>query len=83
MDIRFLGHAAFQLTDGDVSVLVDPFLTGNPKASVTADEPQPDDDPADARARRSHRRHGGDRQAGGRVGRRDRRDRERAARRGR
>jgi L-ascorbate metabolism protein UlaG (beta-lactamase superfamily) len=41
MDIRFLGHAAFQLTDGDVSVLVDPFLTGNPQASVTADELNP------------------------------------------
>ncbi len=37
MDIRYLGHAAFQLTDGTTSVLIDPFLTGNPKATVTAD----------------------------------------------
>jgi L-ascorbate metabolism protein UlaG (beta-lactamase superfamily) len=37
MDITYLGHAAFQLTDGDVTVLIDPFLTGNPKASTTAD----------------------------------------------
>ncbi len=37
MDITFLGHSAFQLTDGDVTVLIDPFLTGNPKASTTAD----------------------------------------------
>ena len=38
MDIRFLGHAAFALSEGDTTVLVDPFLTGNPKAAVTADE---------------------------------------------
>jgi L-ascorbate metabolism protein UlaG (beta-lactamase superfamily) len=42
MEIRFLGHAAFTLTDGDVSVLVDPFLTGNPKAAVSAEELSPD-----------------------------------------
>jgi L-ascorbate metabolism protein UlaG (beta-lactamase superfamily) len=41
MDIRFLGHAAFELRDGDTSVLIDPFLTGNPKAAVTADELTP------------------------------------------
>jgi L-ascorbate metabolism protein UlaG (beta-lactamase superfamily) len=41
MDIRFLGHAAFELTDGDTRVLVDPFLTGNPKAAVSADELDP------------------------------------------
>lgn len=38
MEIRFLGHAAFELKEGDVTVLVDPFLTGNPKAAVAADE---------------------------------------------
>jgi L-ascorbate metabolism protein UlaG (beta-lactamase superfamily) len=38
MDIRFLGHAAFELTDGDTTVLIDPFLTGNPQAAATADE---------------------------------------------
>ncbi len=42
MQIRFLGHAAFELTDGDTTVLIDPFLTGNPKAAVTADELSPD-----------------------------------------
>jgi len=41
MDIRFLGHAAFELTEGDTRVLVDPFLTGNPKAAVSADELEP------------------------------------------
>jgi L-ascorbate metabolism protein UlaG (beta-lactamase superfamily) len=38
MEIRFLGHSAFELTDGDTTVLIDPFLTGNPKAAVGADE---------------------------------------------
>ncbi|TMK38964.1 MAG: metal-dependent hydrolase [Actinobacteria bacterium] len=38
MDIRFLGHAAFELTHDGTTVLVDPFLTGNPKAAVGADE---------------------------------------------
>ena len=42
MQIRFLGHAAFELSDGDTSVLIDPFLTGNPKAAVSADELSPD-----------------------------------------
>ncbi len=41
MEIRFLGHAAFELRDGATSVLVDPFLTGNPKAAVAADELNP------------------------------------------
>lgn len=41
MDIRFLGHAAFELKDGESSVLIDPFLTGNPKAAVAADELSP------------------------------------------
>ena len=38
MEIRFLGHAAFSLSEGDTTVVVDPFLTGNPKAAVSADE---------------------------------------------
>jgi L-ascorbate metabolism protein UlaG (beta-lactamase superfamily) len=41
MDIRFLGHAAFELTDGDTRVLIDPFLTGNPKAAVSANDVNP------------------------------------------
>ncbi len=41
MEIRFLGHAAFELSDGDTSVLIDPFLTGNPKAAVAAEELNP------------------------------------------
>ncbi len=42
MQIRFLGHAAFELTDGNTSVLIDPFLTGNPKAAVSAEQLSPD-----------------------------------------
>jgi L-ascorbate metabolism protein UlaG (beta-lactamase superfamily) len=38
MEVRFLGHACFTLSDGDTTVLLDPFLTGNPKAATTADE---------------------------------------------
>ena len=41
MDVRFLGHAAFELSDGDTRVLIDPFLTGNPKAAASADELEP------------------------------------------
>jgi L-ascorbate metabolism protein UlaG (beta-lactamase superfamily) len=41
MDIRFLGHACFELTEGDTRVLVDPFLTGNPKAAAEASELDP------------------------------------------
>ncbi len=36
MDLRFLGHAAFSLSEGDTTVVIDPFLTGNPKAAVGA-----------------------------------------------
>jgi L-ascorbate metabolism protein UlaG (beta-lactamase superfamily) len=38
MEIRWLGHSAFALESDGVAVLVDPFLTGNPKAAVAADE---------------------------------------------
>jgi L-ascorbate metabolism protein UlaG (beta-lactamase superfamily) len=38
MDVRFLGHSCFTLSDGDTTVLIDPFLTGNPLAAVSADE---------------------------------------------
>ena len=41
MDIRFLGHACFELSDGDTRVLIDPFLTGNPKAAVDAGDVDP------------------------------------------
>ena len=41
MDIRFLGHSCFELVAGDTRVLIDPFLTGNPKAAADASEVDP------------------------------------------
>jgi L-ascorbate metabolism protein UlaG (beta-lactamase superfamily) len=39
MEVRFLGHACFTLSDGgDTTVLIDPFLTGNPKAAIAAQD---------------------------------------------
>ncbi len=42
-DIRFLGHSCFELSDGNATVVIDPFLKpNNPVANVTADELEPD-----------------------------------------
>jgi L-ascorbate metabolism protein UlaG (beta-lactamase superfamily) len=38
MEVQFLGHACFTLSDGDITVLIDPFLTGNPKAAIAAED---------------------------------------------
>src|SRR5919199_4831991 len=38
MQIRWLGHAAFALEHDGKTVLIDPFLTGNPKAAASADD---------------------------------------------
>jgi L-ascorbate metabolism protein UlaG (beta-lactamase superfamily) len=38
MEVSFLGHACFTLSNGDATVLIDPFLTGNPKAAIAADD---------------------------------------------
>src|SRR5438445_11090817 len=38
MNIRFLGHACFELSEGATTVLIDPFLSGNPKAAISADD---------------------------------------------
>jgi L-ascorbate metabolism protein UlaG (beta-lactamase superfamily) len=42
VDIRWLGHAAFELKANGTTVLVDPFLTGNPSAAASADEVEAD-----------------------------------------
>ena len=36
VSVRFLGHAAVALEHEGTTVLIDPFLTGNPKAAVDA-----------------------------------------------
>jgi L-ascorbate metabolism protein UlaG (beta-lactamase superfamily) len=36
--ITFLGHGAFQIDTAGKTLLIDPFLTGNPQASTTADK---------------------------------------------
>lgn len=41
VDIRYLGHSAFALEADGRQVLIDPFLTGNPKAAAKADEFNP------------------------------------------
>ncbi len=41
MDIRFLGHACFELTDGTTRILIDPFLSANPKAAAKPAELEP------------------------------------------
>lgn len=42
MQIRFLGHSAFEITDGKWNLLIDPFITGNPVCPVKAEELNPD-----------------------------------------
>lgn len=41
MEIKFHGHSCFELTDGRYSVLIDPFITGNPQAKVSASDLKP------------------------------------------
>jgi len=36
--IRYLGHASWELSDGGTTVLVDPWLEGNPKAAASPGE---------------------------------------------
>ena len=35
---NYYGHACFQLDDGTTKILFDPFLTGNPQASINPDD---------------------------------------------
>lgn len=38
LTITYLGHSGFLFSDGSTTIAVDPFLTGNPKATMTAEE---------------------------------------------
>lgn len=40
VEVRFLGHSALLISDGTTRMVVDPFLTGNPKAALGADQVQ-------------------------------------------
>ena len=61
VNVRFLGHSAVALEHEGTTVLIDPFLTGNPKARRERRRGRRRHDPADARPRRPHRRHRRDR----------------------
>jgi len=38
MRIRFLGHACFELSTSSGTIIIDPFLTGNPQAALRAED---------------------------------------------
>jgi L-ascorbate metabolism protein UlaG (beta-lactamase superfamily) len=42
VEVRFLGHSAFSFEHHGTRVLVDPFLTGNPKAAAAHDQLEAD-----------------------------------------
>jgi len=57
VEVRFHGHACFELSDGSARVLIDPFLApDNPAATATAD----DVDPTEILLTHGHRDHVGD-----------------------
>lgn len=43
MEIKWLGHSAFEITaDNDVKILVDPFISNNPSCDIPVEELNPD-----------------------------------------
>ncbi len=42
MDIRWLGQSCFSISEGGSTLLIDPFLTDNPKGAASADEVEAD-----------------------------------------
>lgn len=36
--VKWLGHSAFEIKNDDFTLLIDPFLTGNPKAAAKAED---------------------------------------------
>ncbi|HTA14226.1 MAG TPA: metal-dependent hydrolase [Solirubrobacteraceae bacterium] len=41
MDIRFLGHSCFELSNGSTRILIDPFLRDNPSSPIGPDDIEP------------------------------------------
>src|SRR5688572_25544380 len=39
--LRYFGHSACELVEGNTRLLIDPFLTGNPLAAVPAEQLSP------------------------------------------
>ena len=40
--LTYYGHSCFGIKNGDARLLIDPFLTGNPRAAVAADQAEAD-----------------------------------------
>ncbi len=40
--LNFIGHSAFTVQHGDTLIAIDPFITGNPAATIEADSVSPD-----------------------------------------
>jgi len=38
MKLKFLGHSAFYIEEGNFKALIDPFITGNPKAAMAVED---------------------------------------------
>jgi L-ascorbate metabolism protein UlaG (beta-lactamase superfamily) len=41
ISLRFLGHSAWQIQHGSYDILIDPFVSGNPTAPISAEELHP------------------------------------------
>ena len=42
INVTWYGHACFLINTGDASILIDPFITGNPQSPIKSQEVQPD-----------------------------------------
>lgn len=42
MEIRWLGHSAFEIITDEINILIDPFITNNPVCQVSIEELNPD-----------------------------------------
>ena len=40
-DLTFFGHSAVQIDSGDINILIDPFISGNPLAPISKEELKP------------------------------------------